>query len=404
MRLGSLFSGAGGLDCAVEQVFGAETVWHCEIDPAASKVLAHRWPGVPNYSDITATNWNIVEPVDILCGGWPCQPFSLAGKRKGVADERALWPHVARAIRLVRPRIIVLENVPAVLGPEFTRVADDLAALGYEFTWTCLRASDVGAPHRRERLFIVAHAGGSGRRAREYDLLPRESDTPWRGGRPVGLLPTTPAAARSGNNQSPSPGAAVRPSLDSITDLLPTPTVQQGRNNTSGRSNPDSQHHVGDTLNDIIFRGDLLPTPTSRDHKGPNQRGDDTCLEGALLPTHAASDATGGGRHPDARTGHTRQLIDYALLDNTPKWGKYAAAIHRWEQQTRPAPAPTEPNKNGNPRLNAAFAEWMMGWPAGWVTDIVGRNDALRIIGNGVVPQQAEAAIRWLLSVAEVAA
>ena len=168
MRIGSLFSGAGGLDLAVEAVFGATTAWHCEIDPAASKVLAARWPGVPNLGDITKVDWpnvwlsrcgqeeSTIEPVDILCGGWPCQPFSLAGKRKGAADERALWPHVARAIRMVRPRIIVLENVPAVLGPEFSRVADDLAACGYEFAWTCLRASDVGAPHRRERIFILA--------------------------------------------------------------------------------------------------------------------------------------------------------------------------------------------------------------------------------------------------------
>jgi DNA (cytosine-5)-methyltransferase 1 len=116
-RIGSLFSGAGALDTAVQSVFGGHIAWHCENDPAASKVLAHNWPDTPNLGDITTTDWTQVEPVDILTAGWPCQPFSLAGQRKGADDDRALWPHVARTVRLVRPRHVVLENVPAVLGP-----------------------------------------------------------------------------------------------------------------------------------------------------------------------------------------------------------------------------------------------------------------------------------------------
>ena len=127
----------------------------------------------------------------------------------------------------------------------------------------------------------------------------------------------------------------------------------------------------------------------------------------SLLPTPNASDASGGGAHPDKREGHSRQLIDYALLDNTTAWGKYAPAIRRWESLTRPAPAPTEPNKNGNPRLSAAFSQWLMGWPDGWVTDPsigISRNDQLRIVGNGVCPQQAVAALEYLLNVCEVVA
>lgn len=140
----------------------------------------------------------------------------------------------------------------------------------------------------------------------------------------------------------------------------------------------------------------MLPTPRGSAER--TSRDDDTCLPGALLPTPNASDGTGGGQHPDKREGHSQQLIDYVLA--LEQWDKYAAAIARWEQLTRPAPPPTEPNRNGNPRLNPAFSEWMMGWPAGWVTDIdISRNDQLRIIGNGVVPQQATAALRWLLSI-----
>jgi len=100
-------------------------------------------------------------------------------------------------------------------------------------------------------------------------------------------------------------------------------------------------------------------------------------------------------------------LIDFALLADTPAWGKYEPAIRRWESVTRSAPAPTEPNRNGNPRLLAAFSEWLMGWPAGWVTDPaigISRNDQLRIVGNGVVSLQAAAALRYLLSVCEAVA
>jgi hypothetical protein len=122
-----------------------------------------------------------------------------------------------------------------------------------------------------------------------------------------------------------------------------------------------------------------------------------------LLPTPNASDCTGGGAHPDNREGHSRQLIDFALLAGSTAWGKYEPAIRRWEHLAGPAPAPTEPNKNGNPRLSAAFSQWLMGWPDGWVTDPaigISRNDQLKIVGNGVCPQQAAAALRYLMAVA----
>ena len=409
MRIGSLCSGAGGLDMAVERMLGAKTAWHCEIDPAASKVLAHRYSGVPNHRDLTTTDWDAVEPVDILTGGYPCQPFSHAGRRKGTDDERHIWPHVREAIRRVRPRLTLLENVAGHRSLGFDRVLGDLAEDGMHVRWTSLRASDAGAPHQRERLFIlVTPADASDRasdrewaraqprqgsaaatdtsgdrliRGSELDLGPQQSElaAPQRGhadrcdveasGARVGLLPT-PAASRSGRNQSPSPGAAIRPSLDMITDLLPTPNAQDG--NGGGRFNSDGHQS---TLPGTVR--ELLPTPAAAD--------------GARGPDYQRRNRSGSGGD---------DLITTAVeAVDTGSWGKYAAAIACWEQIAGPAPSPTEPNRNGNPRLNPAFSEWMMGWPAGWVTDVPGisRNDQLRIIGNGVVPQCAEAALVWLL-------
>lgn len=114
--IGSLCTGYGGIELALHEVFGAVPVWHADPDPAAARLLAHHHPDIPNHGDITRTDWSRVAPVDILTGGWPCQPFSLAGRRKGAADERAIWPEVARAVRDLRPRLVVLSRPPVDAG------------------------------------------------------------------------------------------------------------------------------------------------------------------------------------------------------------------------------------------------------------------------------------------------
>lgn len=157
LRIGSLCSGYGGLDLAVTAAFGGSAVWHADTDPAASAVLARHWPAVPNLGDITAaTDWSAVPSVDLVVGGYPCQPFSAAGPRKGVHDARHLWPHIAAALGVLRPRFVVLENVGHHLRLGFDVVLADLARLGFDARWCCVRASDVGAPHPRRRLFVLA--------------------------------------------------------------------------------------------------------------------------------------------------------------------------------------------------------------------------------------------------------
>ena len=158
MRIGSLFTGTGALDMAVAAHYGATVAWHVEFDKHPSAILAHHYPDIPNHHDVTSVDWAAVEPVDIITGGYPCQPFSHAGNRKGTNDERHLWPYVADSLRVLRPRLAVFENVAGHLSLGFDTVLADLAALGFDAEWVVVRASDAGAPHRRERVFIVATA------------------------------------------------------------------------------------------------------------------------------------------------------------------------------------------------------------------------------------------------------
>jgi DNA (cytosine-5)-methyltransferase 1 len=156
MKIGSLCTGYGGLDMAVEAYFGAYTVWCAEYDKYASELIEENF-GYLNHGDISKIDWSSVEPIDILTAGYPCQPFSEAGKRKGENDERHIWPHIKEAIRVLRPRFIVLENVRGHLSLGFDRVLGDLTELGYDARWKVVRASEVGAPHNRARVFIVAY-------------------------------------------------------------------------------------------------------------------------------------------------------------------------------------------------------------------------------------------------------
>lgn len=185
MKIGSLFSGYGGLDLAVSNVTGAEVVWHCEWDDAPSKILEKNFPGIPNYRDVSKVDFSQVEPVDVITGGFPCQDLSLAGKRAGLKEgtRSGLWSEFARAIETIRPKLVVIENVRGLLsatahsdvepcawcmgdanGEPVLRalgaVLGDLADLGYDARWTGVRAADAGAPHNRFRVFIVAYPRG----------------------------------------------------------------------------------------------------------------------------------------------------------------------------------------------------------------------------------------------------
>ncbi|MEU4950743.1 DNA cytosine methyltransferase [Streptomyces lavendulae] len=307
MPILELCAGYGGLGLAVEALTGEHVSVVAETDPAASKVLAARFPDVPNIGDITAYDWRELRGAEWdITAGFPCQDISTAGgPGGGINGKRSgIWKNVAAAVRVLRPRRLFLENVSVIRRRGLDVVLADLATLGYDARWGSLRASEVGAPHPRDRWFLVAHPHGAGLEIG--------------GAQPQG--PKWEALGRSGP-------------LAEDTHCEPAPE----RGGTAA-----GEEESGRTWSDLGGRSGLSPAVW---------------------------------------------------------WGDYLPAIRRWEDITgHPAPAPTEVGPRGGRRLTARFPEWMQGLPDGWITSVDGltRADAIRLAGNGVVPQQAYEAFRRL--------
>lgn len=194
MNVLGVFSGIGGIELGL-QAAGMTIVGHVELDEWCRNVLHRHWPDVPQHDDVTTTPtwWAEQERpvVDLVAGGFPCQPFSTSGKQLGTADERWMWPAMAEVVRAVRPSYVVVENVAALVRDRaaFGRVLGDLHELGFNAEWATLRASDFGAPHRRERVYIVAYTSRDDGRdqdepttTRAIELEPRGSGRQHGGG------------------------------------------------------------------------------------------------------------------------------------------------------------------------------------------------------------------------------
>lgn len=265
---------------AVEAYFDAETVWTSDIDKYASIVIKERI-NKPNLGDLKTVDWNSVEPIDILTAGYPCQPFSHAGQRKGTEDERHIFPYIMQAISVLRPTIIVLENVRGHLTLGFKEVLQRLAEAGYDGKWRIVRASDAGAPHERARLFVVAYANGYA-------------------------------------------------------------------HEESRRTN----RRLYRTAIEIVNRSNW-----------------DVNRSRSSIATDAECEGLQGRSETRFRYEQSGEM-----------------------SMRRP------PNPLDQGRLNAKFVEYMMGLPEGWVTDLsLSRTQQLKILGNGVVPQQAYLALELLL-------
>jgi DNA (cytosine-5)-methyltransferase 1 len=310
MRLGSFCTGYGGLDAAVENHFGAELAWYSEIEPAANQLLSTRFPEVPNLGNLKEINWAETPPVDILCAGYPCQPFSTAGNRKGETDERAIFSYIAESISVLRPRWVVLENVSGHLTLGGDAVIGSLTSMGYDCRWGVVRASDAGAPHRRARWFCLA-----------WDTNSKNE----------------PAVGKVQGRVYKEPHTkGTRIDFDGYTKSgWPSETGSPKNNRPTEPRKPVSE------------------TPRNTERGWHIDRGQD-CIN----------------------------------------WGNYTAAIQRWENILgRPAADPVTENRH----LNPVFVEWMMGLPEGWVTELgLPRTAELKMLGNGVVPQQAALALSIL--------
>jgi len=315
MKIGSLCTGYGGLDMAVESYFNAQMVWCAEIDKYASALIEQRF-NKPNLGDIKQIDWANVEPIDILTAGYPCQPFSHAGQRKGTEDERHIWPYIIKAISILRPRIVVLENVRGHLSLGFKEVLKDLAENGYDARWQIVRASDVGAPHQRARLFIVAY----------------------------------PISERLQRNRSAQRGI---------------------RSQIIANSNSDAREESRRTDREVPRESAGFP---KREDIGQAR-----CEHGCSCSV----DSNPNNQHQP----HNRQVQEL---------GSRFASRREMSVQTIP---PTLVDG----KLNAKFVEYMMGLPKGWVTDLdLSRAQQLKMLGNGVVPQQAYYALQLLCDTSHI--
>lgn len=447
IRVGSLCSGYGGLETAVQAVLGGLVAWHAEVDPAASLVLKRAEPGVPNHGDLKLLPTPDVEPVDLLAMGVPCQPASAAGRQLGESDPRWLWPDARRVIRALRPPAFLFENVEGLVtmrkGEVWRSILADMRADGYAVRWLVMGACVVGAPHHRHRLFALgAHVGPATPAAVRLDV-------PKCGVGRDGALLHTP---RAGDGDGKTGASAARSDgygpagLAAQLALLPTPVVTdaKGTRNATANRPPGKVANSGATLTDAIT---LLPTPLARDAERANEGSAEYWARpdkvhrapplGAvitLLSTPQARDAIGGRlsiKTGTARLESGRRNLDDAVgallpLLPTPtasehtgaghaangginlrtavigeRFGKYSAAVERWAQLCGvDPPEPTERGPRGGLRLAPAFPAWMMGLDIDLENGLfagAGRTDVLRMVGNGVMPQQGAAALCLLL-------
>jgi DNA (cytosine-5)-methyltransferase 1 len=404
MTHGSLFSGIGGFDLAAEWM-GWENVFHCEWNEFGKKVLHHYWPQSISYHDITKTDFTIHrEKIDILTGGFPCQPYSSAGKRKGKEDERHLWPQMLRAIREIQPRWVVGENVLGLVnwsgGLVFHEVQSDLEAEGYEVWPYVLPAVSVNAPHRRDRVWFVAYNNGF-IRGKGRDAKPTEQPRYRESILPITAERLTPhphgvrlqqrknsgemggGQAKMGGQGSEFTNAIETNGKESVTphpNGNPTGTPGEGTSTTESRSNINVQQGERGSKTELNIR----PSSVSRDvthpnSNGLNQRNGNDEKQPSQGGFNALGNADTGDEYGDvADTGHTGlqgSKVNGSIGGSRKESDKLTTGCVRSNWQKFPTQSPICSRNDGlSSRLDGiTFSKW--------------RNESIKAAGNAIVPQ-----------------
>ena len=314
MRVGSLFSGIGAFDLGFERA-GMQVVWQCEIDAACQTVLRRHWPGVRMYDDVRAVGAD-AGAVDVICGGFPCQDVSVAGRRAGLAGERSgLWFEFHRVLRDVRPDWVVIENVPGLLssnkGRDFGAILTGLVELGYGVCWRVLDSQYFGVAQRRRRVFVVGHLGDG--RAAEV-LFEREGvcgHPPTRGKAREGATPILEAGARTGSGGSGRNGGGIGAAGD------PMFTLQAAHQHAVApplTGNGVGAGRTGNERNEVDF---CIPVAKPLGHNTGGSRQD---LDNDTYVTHALT-AEGADASEDG-TGRGTPLVAACLQERDAKGPK----------------------------------------------------------------------------------
>ena len=385
MKIGSLCTGYGGLDLAVEAFFNAETIWCAEFDKYASQVIEQRF-AIPNYGDIKLIDWATLPQIDILTAGYPCQPFSTAGSRKGTEDERHIWPYIKEAISVLRPRYVILENVRGHLSLGFKEVLKGLTEIGYDARWQIVRASDAEAAHQRARLFIIAYANSYARQ--ESRRTNRQ-------------VLGTPSEFINGSNWNEHRSGDMFERADTNSVGFPLEYDKSGTQGNQGQS----QFEFGELEQEFTHTGSKGLQGTRHENQQQRRNINDFAAsnssnQGAASATILANSSSTRLRQifMDKLYQTNHRIRGGIALDGEPLTGiwwqdtPYEAAIERWKAIQGKPPSPLM-----GERLNPKFVEWLMGLPSGWVTECgLSISQQLKMLGNGVMPQQAYLALESL--------
>ena len=265
LKVTSLFSGIGGIDLGLEATGYFKTTLFSEIDPFCQKILKKHWPNVPIIPNVKDINGKEIE-TDVLVGGFPCQPFSVAGKRKGKEDERHLWPEMFRIIKEARPSIVIGENVPGIINTQMAlgQCVSDLESEGYKVQPVVLPACSVNAPHRRYRVFIIAMVDTDNLRLEQYNETQKEEQIRWA---------ETPSLSRSEN--------VANPNSSSFTSWESRGADREVSSESERLRGGESQR---ETRKEFGSGSENVANPNSFGHRGWNSQGCSSGGETRILP------------------------------------------------------------------------------------------------------------------------